>query len=248
MHSVCSKLLALLLTLAFGAGPSASMSAGTEAAKGSALFKPQVTFGTVFKVAGEPNPLYRVSYTYDFPGRSQVFIRGVGTVRSKGSLSYLQNGETIEFLDESKQDTLYVAKIEHPVTLMGARAPVIPDETQFPRESRRGRWRGEGPFAEKAFGVLEQHFRSGYRAFEKDASVFYLTSYAEVPPHDDSTRTQVSILISYPAMSDAHDVSFTVAFTSQERRSRTDWRDASSESSKKATEAFVDSLLDALQR
>ena len=244
------KLFSQLTILLTFIGIPVSLFAGdqTPTGKSQALAEPSVILGAVFKVAVNPNPLYRVSYSYDFPDRSQVYIRGVGTVGSKGSLSYLYSGEIVEFFDAPGGSALYVAKLERPITLMGAATPAIPEETQFPRESRRGRWRGQGPFAEKAFSVLEQYFHSGYRAFEKDTSVFYLTTYAKVSEAQDKTRTEVSVLLSYPATSDPRDVTFTLAFITRERRSHTDWREVTSDTSQKSAETFIDKLLDALQR
>jgi hypothetical protein len=206
-----------------------------------------VNLRTAFKLATTPKPLYRVSYSYDFPGHRQVYIRGVGTVSSKGTLGYIHSGDTVEFFDGPDGNLLHVEKIEHAVTLMG-RPALVPDETQFPRESRRGRWRGQGPFAERAFSVLDQYFRSGYRTFQKENSLVYLTTYAELPEAADGSRTEVSVLISYPVRSDSRDLAFTVAFTAQERRSHTDWRDATTDSSRNSAESFVDGLLSALQR
>jgi hypothetical protein len=131
--------------------------------------------------------------------------------------------------------------------LMG-RPAIAPDETQFPRETRRGHWHGQGPFAERAFRVLDQNFRSGYRSFQREDSLFYITTYAELPEATDGIRTEVSVLISYPVKSNSRDVAFTVAFAAQERRSHTDWRDVNSGSSRKSAESFVDGLLNELQR
>jgi len=247
-----SKVLTPLLIplLATSIALQTSRMAGGQASSGSSQSSPgsPVTLGPVLKLTVNSNPLYRVSYTYDFPGQKDIYIRGVGTVSPKGRLNYLHSGETIEFLDSPSGNSLYVAKLEHPTILMGGSAPALPDEIQFPRESRRGHWRGQGPFAEKAFSVLEQYFRSGYRSFEKDSSLFYLTTYTEAPEAADGTRTQVSVLISHPAKSNPQDVAFTVAFTARERRSHTGWRDAASDASRKSAETFVDGLLNALQR
>jgi hypothetical protein len=132
--------------------------------------------------------------------------------------------------------------------MMGAGLPSIPDEADFPKESRHGRWRGQSNFAEETLTVLEKYFRSGYRAYEKDGALFYLTTFTECPETDDGIRTEVSALISHPSNAAAHDVSFTVAFVTRERRSHTEWRDTLSDSSRKNTETFVDELLTALQR
>lgn len=207
-----------------------------------------VTTKPVLRVAGGQHPLYRVSYSYNFPGRTQVYIGGVGTVGSKGSLEYLQSAETVEFFDVPGGNALYVIKLEHPITFMGSSTPAIPDEAKFPQESRRGHWHGAGPFAEKAFAVLEQHFPSGYRTFEKDTSVCYLTTYTETQETPDGTRTQVSVLISYAAKSNPEDVIFTIAFTTRERRSHTDWRDVTSDVARNSAESFVGGLLNELQR
>jgi hypothetical protein len=205
-----------------------------------------VNVGTSFKVSAAPNPLYRVQYSYDFPGRREVYIRGVGTVGAKGTLSYIHSGDSLEFLDAPDGKILHVEKIEHAVTLMG-RPALAPDETQFPKESRRGHWRGQGPFADRAFSVMDQYFRSGYRSFQKEDSLVYVTTYAELPEQPDGIRTEVSVLISYPVRSNSRAVDFTVAFTAQERRSHTDWRDSTSDSARKSAESFVDGLLSALQ-
>ena len=45
------------------------------------------------------NPLYKISYTYKFDGRSTVFIDGgPGTVASEGQFTYLARTLTLTFL------------------------------------------------------------------------------------------------------------------------------------------------------
>jgi hypothetical protein len=206
-----------------------------------------VTVNTVFRIATHPQTLYRVSYSYDFPGHSRIYIRGVGSVPAKGDLNYISSEDRIEFFDAAEGNLLYVAKLEHPVTLMGAPAPNIPDETEFPRESRSGRWSGQGPFAERAFAVLNKTFPSGYRTYEKDKLISYVSTYREVPQSDDGTHTEVSVLIQYPTSDASPSIKFTVAFTALERRSHTDWRSLVSDSSKKNAETFTDGILSALE-
>jgi hypothetical protein len=226
----------------------AQTQAPARMSEGAAPEGTKVTLGPVFKVATEPVPLFRVSYSYEFPGRKHIYIRGVGMVDSKGSLSYLYSGNVVEFLDAPAGHILHTANLEHPVTLMGGRAPSIPDESQFPSESRHGQWPGPGPFAPKAFSVLERTFHSGYRVYEKEQAVVYLTTYTEVPTSDENLRTQVSVLISRSAKAESPDTPFTLAFKAQERRSHTDWRETLGDPSRKTVEAFVDRLLDSLQR
>jgi hypothetical protein len=204
--------------------------------------------GPAFRISAPPRSAYILSFDYEFPGRSQIYIRGIGLVNAKGRLHYIHSGDTIEFLDAPDGKVLYTLPIEHSITMMGGGAPSIPDEAEFPKESRHGHWRGQNNFAEDALNVLEKYFHSGYRAYEKDNSLFYLTTFAECPPMDDGTRTEVSVLISHPTKADAHDVPFTVAFVARERRSHTEWRDTLSDSSRKRSETFVDDLLTALQR
>jgi hypothetical protein len=168
-------------------------------------------------------------------------------VSPKGQLHHIHSGEKLEFLDAPDGRILYTATMEHAVTLMGGRAPTIPDEGEFPKEARHGRWRGNGEFADTALNVLEKYFRSGYRAYEKEESLFYLTTYADVPGVEDGTFTEVAVLITHSIRTEAHDAGFTVAFLARERRSHTDWRDTVSDLSKKRSEAFVDDLLSALQ-
>ena len=207
----------------------------------------KVVLGPVFKVAADPVPLYRVSYTYEFPGRSDVYIRGAGRVPSRGSFSYFYAGDSIEFLDGPQGRVLRAVAIQHPITLMGDRAPNIPDEAQFPAESRSGRWQGPEPFAGKALKVLDQAFRYGYRVYEKEQRVFYLTTYTDVPVAVENTRVEVSVLISLASKAESPDTPFALRFKAQERRSHTDWRDSLSDPSRLSVEAFVDRLLATLQ-
>lgn len=239
-----SALVVLVTALGYVVAP--PIYAQSTARDRSASQQP-VNLKTVFRVATQPKPLYRVSYSYEFPSQRQIYIQGVGSVSAKGSLNYLCSDEDIKFFDEPGGKLLYVAKLEHPVTLMGASAPRIPDELQFPRESRRGSWSGPGLFSEKAFAVLDKYFRAGYRTYEKDNSVFYLSTYTEVPQSDESTYVEVSVLLSQPIKSGSQPLPFTVAFTARERRSHTDWRDVLSEPSRKDAETFVDQILNALQ-
>jgi hypothetical protein len=189
------------------------------------------------------NGVYRVSYSYDFPGRASVYIRGVGTVPSNGTLSYIHSGKTIEFLDGPLGSSLYVATIENPVTLMG-RTPDLQDD--FPTESRHGLWRQKTSFSQHAIGVLDHYFRSGLFAYEKDTSIFYVTPYQQIPTPSDTTQIQVKVKVAH-SRNDVGEVAFTLAFRAQERRSHTDWRETLSDTSVKDVQAFVDKVLADLQ-
>ena len=95
--------------------------------------------------------------------------------------------------------------------------------------------------------VLDKYFHAGYQTYEKDSSVFYLSTYTDVPQSEESTFVEVSVLLAQPKKGDSQPLPFTVAFTARERRSHTDWRNELSESSRKNAEAFVDQILSALE-
>jgi hypothetical protein len=246
-HLLARTILSLLLIVSLAVTVAGPRLVQGQTVGATAPAVSTVTINTVFRIATHPQTLYRVSYSYDFPGHSQIYIRGVGRVSAKGYLNYISSEDKIEFLDAAKGNFLYVAKLEHPVTLMGAPAPNIPDEREFPRESRSGHWSGQGAFAERAFAVLNKTFPSGYRTYEKDKLISYVSTYKEVPQSDDGTHTEVSVLIQYPTSDATPNIKFTVAFTALERRSHTDWRLLVSDSSKKNAETFADGILSALE-
>ena len=69
---------------------------------------PPVSLKTVFRVATQPKPVYRVSYSYEFPSQRQIYIQGVGRMPAKGSLNYLSSDDEIKFFDEPGGKLLYL--------------------------------------------------------------------------------------------------------------------------------------------
>jgi hypothetical protein len=93
------------------------------------------------------NPLYKISYTYKFDGRSTVFIDGgPGTVPSAGQFTYLTRTLMLKFLDSP--DGTSILSLPLQVTFVPAGVPAgeasedAPKESEFPSVGKEGDWNG----------------------------------------------------------------------------------------------------------
>jgi hypothetical protein len=89
------------------------------------------------------NPLYKISYTYKFDGRSTVFIDGgPGTVSSEGQFTYLARTLTLKFLDSPDGTSIVTMPLQVTFVPAGEASEDTPNESAFPPAGKEGDWPG----------------------------------------------------------------------------------------------------------
>jgi hypothetical protein len=200
----------------------------------------------LFLVSSSRGPLRSVVFSYRFPGRDRVAIRGLGSVASEGSLQYLTIGTSIEFLDPATGKSLLLLPLTNPVRLMAGRDPIaIPRRGEFPPQYRTGRWSSLAPFPSRLMQLLNSRFPSGF-LMDGESPNAIITSYRELNGIAEPLYGRLAVMVEPPA-GQAAGSAFRVRFVVQERRSHTAWRAMQSSEVQRAAQDFVTSLVAELE-
>lgn len=160
--------------------------------------------------------LYRLTFDYDFPGRTRVVVLGFGEVAAKGSLSYLTPEKKLIFRDERGQDLLKV-DLKITGTPEGA-ASKMPAPDDFPPEYK-SYLRSGSLSAEYCNSVLNEFFESGYRPRLERGITYYVTAYQNLSgaPQGKIARMALQISTPYQAQGNPGASSFQIQMIVQEQ-------------------------------
>jgi hypothetical protein len=197
------------------------------------------------------DPLYFVEYDYEFRGRKQVYIRGVGSVSAKGTLEYFVFDPQIEFRESRDGRPLVTVQLDE-IIVFGGPPPAgnFPDDTEFSPTVREGIWSEPGvSFHDNAAEVLAKYFPSGYAVEQKDSLDSYKTQYREMPGlADPNLIGEVAVLVSHPFKSEKGKFYFHVRFAVRETRVKSSTFHPPSREVVDAAEDLIGKLTKELQR
>jgi hypothetical protein len=129
---------------------------------------------------------------------------------------------------------------------MGRYTVTLPAATEFPSTFRTGRWDREGSFQVHLTEVLNRQFPLGYMVLQVDHANAILTTYRPLDGVREPLYGRIAVIVELPT--DASRVTtFRVRFTTQERRSHTDWQELGTEQVQKAVEQYMSSLIHELE-
>jgi hypothetical protein len=192
---------------------------------------------------------YEVTYSYEFTGRSNVYITGIGISEPKGSLSYIIFEPAIEFRDSSLGVVLARLPLKETGTTMGEDSTDLPKESDFSENARSGIWTGPGLFSPKAINVIQKYFPLGYAARNKNATDYYITTYRGLEIPDVQLRSQIALIVSHPYNKTDKQFSYHVQFVARDKpRMSSTYRygDDRSQETIEAAAAFVSQVISEL--
>jgi hypothetical protein len=205
-----------------------------------------VNVRSVFEVPSTEGILYRVNFSYSFPGRQTVNISDIGTVPASGNLGYLSRKREIQVLDARSNAILHRITLANPIRLMSERSLELPAPDAFPKSALFGRWRHSGSFSSNAVTVLGRHFELGFFPYELDGRNYIRTTYQPLRPLPERLQAEVAVLLSY-AKETKRPLDFAVRVKSRERRSHGEWREILSDRTVEALAKFRAQLIASLE-
>ncbi len=206
-----------------------------------------VDLRSVFEVPSTEGILYRVNFSYHFPGRESVRISDVGTVPASGSLGYLVRSREIQVFDPKTNAVLHRIALANPVRLMSDRSLELPAPDAFPKSALFGRWRHASSFSANAVAVLGRQFELGFFPYELDGQNYVRTTYQPLRPLPERLQAEVAVLLSY-AKEAKRPLEFSVRVKSRERRSHGEWRETLSDPTVQSLTKFRAELIAMLER
>jgi hypothetical protein len=187
-----------------------------------------------------------VTYSYEFTGRSSVYITGIGVSEPKGSLSYIVFESAIEFRESQEGTVLAKLPLKETGRTMGDDSTDLPKEADFLENARSGTWKGPGVFSSTAINVIQKYFPLGYAARNKNAMDYYITSYRGLEVPDVQLRSQIALIVSHPYDKTNKQFSYHVQFVARDRpRMSSSYRygDDRSQETLDAAAVFVNRLM-----
>jgi hypothetical protein len=184
-----------------------------------------------------------VQVQYKFPGHQYVVASSHGLIRAEGTLRFLTKSDSIDFRDPDTNAVLATVAIDKSIKLMGRKEAPIPLEEDFPPTARIGKWGNSRPFGDNLIDVLNQYFPDGYLPILKEDERVFITNYKVLDQLDRREKARVAAMVRVPASTKAGGpVSFRVHYVAQERRSRSEWRRAQTDSVLVSVQEFVGRL------
>ena len=219
------------LVLLFAAGP--AVSADSE---------PSVKIEKHILVGSSQGPVRAVSFQYDFPGLRSVHIKGLGNVPARGTFNYLTQDTTLQFLDSRTGKLILDVPLKNPRQMMGDYSVTLPAQTEFPPAFRSGRWTRTDSFQVHLTDTLNARFPSGFLVLRVEGSNAVITTYRDLESVSEPLFGRLAVMVESPASPSA-DLTFRVHVLTQERRSRTNWQELSTQEVQRAAEKYVSSLV-----
>lgn len=158
-----------------------------------------LVFDKVVAYSDSSTHLYSVTFHYDSGQSVPIFLVGVGTVRASGRFRYLTSEEALEFRESSSGAVLTTVPIRETLVTMGnLKPPEIPKDSDFPTESKDGKWVGQVSFAEHANDVLNHEFPFGCKPILADDRRGFVTSYRSLENLPRNILGEAAVMVLYP--------------------------------------------------
>lgn len=167
----------------------------------------------------------RLEYSYDFPGRTSVYVDGIGLAPAQAHFRYRSRAPFLKILDQEGGKVIATAKLRETGKMRSGLISEFPAFSDFPPAPvLSGIKPGSSPFSSRLDDVLNRMF-PGYDGGEIRQNVHYsITSYATIPVATRNLVVQVAVMVSNPDPSDDNS-RFRVRWTARERNRLEDkWR------------------------
>ena len=199
-----------------------------------------------FLIGSPRGPIRLLAFRFDFPGRDKVDIKGLGLAPARGAFQYFTLDDKLEFRETETRRTLLTVPLKDPVEAMGRYSVILPAPTDFSPAFRSGRWEHNTSFLVRLDEVLNKQFPSGYMVLQLAGANAVVTTYHLLDGVREPLYGRVAVLVE-PPVDAAHNTTFQVRFTGQERRSHTDWQEVSSKEVQEAVNQDINFLVSELE-
>lgn len=169
----------------------------------------------VLAVVDGERKVWRVSFTYSFPGREDVFLEGVGRIAPNGQLTYLTENKQLRFTDADGKFLKSMA-LNRTGTPEGAGVE-LPSAADF-GDTYLSYNRARAFLPNECGSNLNTFFTSGYMMDLKDKITYYTTSYQVIKDGvSRNKRAQVALRVSSPYAGPGRQISYRMQMLVRER-------------------------------
>ena len=141
------------------------------------------------------NTYYSAKVTYDFHSLGDVYVTGMGSLPSHGTLTQIWWNKTLEFRD-TQGGLLATVELQPTAHLQGG-SPEIPPETSF-SAAVVSRTCAYGACKAQLFrDALNTAFPFGYTVKQESDRLTYVTTYQDLDGLPSNLRGQVAVMLSF---------------------------------------------------
>jgi hypothetical protein len=195
--------------------------------------KTQVVSGPDYKIVSQSveksgslngQPLYTLSYRFDFHNRDKIFLQEFGNIEANGELSYLSPSKVVEFWSRDRREKLATVEFQETGASRGGEAEEMPALKTFLPVKRPSPWPRNVPAKLNVLKVVTKYYQSGARAWIENDTQYFETLFEPLGSLPKGILGQVALLISFPTVPNSDPYNIDVQAAIQERRRLEDWR------------------------
>jgi len=169
-------------------------------------------------------PLYTLSYHFDFRNRDNIFLSEFGNIETSGELSYMSPSKVVEFWSRDRKEKLATVEFQETGAPKGTEVDEVPPLKVFLSVMRKSLWPKNLPAQTNILKLVSQHYPTGARAWIENDTHYFETLFTPLGSLPRGILGHIALLISFPTTpnSDPYNVNLQAAI--QERRRLEDWR------------------------
>jgi hypothetical protein len=192
----------------------------------------QVVSGPDFKIviqsvekSGTLNgqPLYTLSFRFDFNNRDKIFLQDFGDIGAHGEISYLSTSKVVDFWSSEQKQRLTTVKFQETGASRGE-ADEMPAPREFPSVKRQSAWPRNLPAQLTVLKVVNKYYPTGAHPWIEHDTQFFETVYKPLGSLPRGILGRVALRISFPTVPNSDPYNIDVQAAIQERRRLEDWR------------------------
>lgn len=180
-------------------------------------------------------PCYAVAFEYEIPAADDVIISGVGVAPPSGAMSFITCDTDVR-IDDMANQPLAVLDLTGATKFMGDDIITLPRPADFGDAVQTATWHRSGneTFGARALAILQEEF-DFVAPSQHGTECRVVTAYKQSEEHE---LARVAIMLGY-AGNALDPVDFRIWIKVQERRSRTEWRNAERDEARQAAVSLV---------
>jgi hypothetical protein len=184
-------------------------------------------------------PLYTLSYRFDFHNRDKIFLQEFGNIEASGELSYLSPSKVVEFWSRDRKEKLATVEFRETAASRSGEAEEMPALKVFLPVKRKSPWPIKVP-AQLILKVVNKHYPTGAHPWIEKDTQYFETLFEPLGSLPRGILGRVALLISFPTVPNSDPYYLDVQTAIQERRRLEDWRsEGISPETSSSAETFV---------
>jgi hypothetical protein len=164
-------------------------------------------------------PLYTLSYRFDFHNRDKIFLQEFGNIEAGGELSYLSPSKVVEFWSRDRKEKLATVEFQETAASRGGEAEEMPALKVFLPVKRKSPWPKNLP-AQLILKVVNKHYPTGAHPWIEKDTQYFETLFEPLGSLPRGILGRVALLISFPTVPNSRNRTLKAGAVTRSARRR----------------------------